>query len=269
MRNNYKAFTLVELLAVIAILVVLAALLLPALSRARAAADCTACRSNVRQIMLGVSMYVQEIGIYPDGGIYSPHQLQSYLGVRFPDNNYTNVTSAPPLYLGPRNSVWACPGYNRLRGGFWSSGGVLVYGGSYAYNDYGLTSLRPGLGLFNFITGDGAWVKPAREGQVVSPSDMIALADAPLDPSGYRILNFMRGRPNMSGSDAFNGYDSLYKSISFALRHGPGWNVGFCDGHVENLRANRLFNVMDPNVARRWNIDHQPHNAEWPFRPGP
>lgn len=65
MTKSARGFTLVELLVVIAILAILAALLLPALGRARAAADSTVCRNNLRQIMLAMSQYVQDSGAYP------------------------------------------------------------------------------------------------------------------------------------------------------------------------------------------------------------
>ncbi len=55
-----RAFTLVELLVVIAIISVLAALLMPAVNRARESGRATACLSNLRQIGIAIQIYVEE-----------------------------------------------------------------------------------------------------------------------------------------------------------------------------------------------------------------
>ena len=60
-----KAFTLVEILVVIAIIGMLAALLFPAFSRARASGRRTTCASNLKQLSAAFTLYAQDYRAYP------------------------------------------------------------------------------------------------------------------------------------------------------------------------------------------------------------
>src|ERR1044071_9453772 len=60
-----RAFTLIELLTVIAIIAILAALLLPVFSRAREAARNSTCMSNMKRIQVATAQYALDFGDYP------------------------------------------------------------------------------------------------------------------------------------------------------------------------------------------------------------
>jgi prepilin-type N-terminal cleavage/methylation domain-containing protein len=69
------SFTLIELLVVVAIIAVLVAVLLPALQRAREQAKQVTCSSNLRQIGLGLRMYLDDwSGVFPPYGVYWPQE---------------------------------------------------------------------------------------------------------------------------------------------------------------------------------------------------
>ena len=59
------AFTLIELVVVIAVMAIFASLLLPALSRAKQKADAAVCQSNLRQIGIGLQCYLGDFDRYP------------------------------------------------------------------------------------------------------------------------------------------------------------------------------------------------------------
>ena len=284
-HDRRGAFTLIELLVVIAIIAILASILLPALNRVKSAADSATCKSNLHQITLGLSMYAQQFNGYPGPepgeGAFMMSPLLPFVGAPWPENNVSNQ-----MYLGPRNSVYACPGYNRARGVFEAySGGfpngiISVDSVSYGYNFWGTAWINEGsdnavpLGLAGDRPEDEGSIyfhnlTPLRENQVLKPSHMIAFGDAPFSENRG---TFIRGTlvlsegcfPSQSYNEAVLGQpagDVFVKAI--AQRHSGRWNVGFCDCHVENLRAKELFGIRNPAVASRWNNDNQPHNSGW------
>jgi len=276
-HDGRGAFTLIELLVVIAIIAVLAALLLPTLNRVKLKAETTVCINNQRQLQLGTILYVQQYGSYMSLN-YRVTGLMPFVRWDWPTNNYDYVSVDGiygPRYLGPGTGVYACPAYNRLRGMF--QGGGDYYSscwGSYGYNDIGWGQVpEGGLGFFYNPTA-GIPNPPCTESQVLCPSDMISWSDAIME-------TFPNNGLLVGDVDYFNVFINAgnWNSENFALvlerklrsrytgwavgemnqRHNARWMASFCDGHVENLRPEGLFNLTNSVARSHWNRDHQPH----------
>ena len=116
MRRTHpgRGFTLVELLVVIGIIAVLISVLLPALGKARAAAQTVACKSNLRQLVLATTMFANEHGGYlpkaENNGSPSMMGWANRLGTRweFADNMWS-WQYVLLKYMGKNKGVYQCP----------------------------------------------------------------------------------------------------------------------------------------------------------------
>ena len=115
-RRHGSAFTLIELLVVIAIIAILAALLLPALSRARATAQSTSCLNNLKQLQAGFLMYADD-----NGDLEPPMSTQTFgsdirdlpgswvVGSVRTDTNSENLQAGVIYRYVGSPSVYHCP----------------------------------------------------------------------------------------------------------------------------------------------------------------
>src|SRR5215471_13884429 len=102
-----SGFTLIELLVVIAVIAILAALLLPVLARAKAAGQSTACKSNLHQIGVALTLYTGESQKYPAAASLDPsggrtaYTLWDAKLLPFASNN-RDLFSCPANKLAPK-----------------------------------------------------------------------------------------------------------------------------------------------------------------------
>jgi prepilin-type N-terminal cleavage/methylation domain-containing protein len=290
-RNPRTAFTLIELLVVIAIISILAALLLPALTRAKEAANTTVCRSNLRQLGAALANYLGDFNAYPIYALrhmdlpdpsdlpdaYNPAngsepwtwywRLEEYMAM----SPVTNGTG----HVMPASGVFRCPSFAkfaRLDYLNWAEG-------SYGYNARGTDRGGSPIGADGFSRSFGLGgddrisarttrdFRAVREFQVLKPSRLFALGDSPfmlvglpgdtVNPEASIWLDNAIGQYSQITPPVADWQKSLARAIT--RRHGARWVVNFADAHVETLTTRDFTDHHNPEVLRHWNRDDQPH----------
>ena len=289
-RPFEQGFTLIELLVVIAIIAILAALILPSLSRAKEQALITVCKSNCRQFSIAIGNYISDFQAFPywsygisNPGLIDPNEtnhywqdlILPYSGARWD----TEVSAGKGKF---KSDLWVCPSYARLEPLHSDSSWVYSHNfGSYGYNTRGVWGGAPSptcLGLGGVDDSSRKLKPPVRESELVKPSLMIMLTDGPLAPTvdGHDKLY---GRADFSRYEGFHDYaveaglklgptpgggpwsEAGSKRVVAGLRkrHLNRWNVAYADGHVWTQKTKEIFDYTNDDVLRLRNKDHLPH----------
>lgn len=222
-----RAFTILELLVVVALLALGAAVLFPALAKTAPGSDTTRCLNNLRQVAYGTLMYTSEnldtfpalasrstYGFHPDDWIYWRGTLSNY-----------PLSKSPVAvgFSGNISNLFRCPADRDDTDRIATTGPDPYY---YSYSITGFGTIGPtNLGIASVVDSFSGRLYPFKISQVKRPAGKIMFAEEQVSYKPGEASN-MHGTLINDGHWIPDGADAL------TARHNGMANIAFSDGHV-------------------------------------
>ena len=254
--RNRAGFTLIELLVVIAIIAILAAILFPVFARARENARRASCQSNLKQIGLGLTQYIQDydemfLNAGNDGGTLVWQDLMQPYVKSIQLFNCPNDGNSSFTYRAAANRS---TGYEL---------GTYAMNGYYADQAFTPDSWSPPI---TYTWSSDTVLRPVKVSQVADSAGTVwvceavphqngglsAWASSTLDqtnPGGIPAIS-TNGHPNVRGIKTLGGRTNINDAESFpSARHLDTMNTLYCDGHVKAMRLENLRTAASNNAG--------------------